>query len=473
LSVYTSQDDGLDERGQDGNPTPDSYFIWEDRIEVNWKNVTSALRWNHVYNNKLFGNSILWSSDYQFKLKQKYLYTEQFDNGGQLNHKLFSDYVSGIRDYALSQQFNWYPNSDHNIRFGGTAIYHEYKPGVFAGAYGHTSAAPEDIDSLTIDAREYSVYIEDDAEVSDRVRINMGMHMSLFNVRKTDYYSFQPRASIRYLLSERWALKGSYSKMTQYLHLLTTAGTGFPIDLWVPPTENFGPQESWQTAVGTNFYFGKCWEVSLEGYYRELDGLLGFENQVSFTEADETWEDKVSVGYGKSRGVEFFLKKSAGRTTGWLSYTKSQTTRSFPDVDNGSSFPFKYDRTDDLSMNIVHRFNTRILVNATWTYTTGAPVTQPVRYFTVGEQQSFIPTAFIYDTRNNARLADYHRLDVGVSFVKQKAKIERTLNVSIYNVYNQKNEFYSYIAQKPDGEIGFETLNLFPIMPSVRFGIKF
>jgi hypothetical protein len=475
LSVYSSQDKGLDRRGQEV-ALPSSNYIWVDEIEVNWQNVTSALRWNHVYNNKLFGNTMLWSSDYQFTLAEDYKYTQQFQQGSSVNFNLFSDYLSGIRDYAGSQQFNWYPNSDHNVRFGGTGTYHEFSPGVYANSSGRTSAAPQNIDSLKIDAREYSLYIEDDAKVSERVRINMGMHMSLFNVRKTNYYSFQPRATVRYLVSERWALKGSYSKMTQYLHLLTTVGYGFPIDLWVPPTDEIGPQEAQQSALGTNFFFGKHWELSLEGYYREMQGLLAFEDEVDFLVPDESWEDKVIVGKGKSRGLEFFLKKNAGRSTGWLSYTLSKTTRSFSEIELGEEFPFKYDRTHDFSVNLVHRFNTRILVNATWIYSTGVPTTKPTGEYpalsTSGNQAVF-SSVYIYGLRNGDRLADYHRLDVGVSFVKQKAKVERTLNVSIYNVYNQNNEFYYYLAGNPDGSKEFVPLNLFPIIPSVRFAIKF
>lgn len=476
LSFYRSQDRGLDRRTQQITITgTGANYVWEDEINVDWSSMTGSVRWNHIWGKQMFSNLSLWSSDYEFKLQQTYKYQQSIPNQPAAGFKYFVDYYSSIRDYAGAWQFSYFPNPDHKINYGVNFTYHDFKPGIYAFDQVRVNVDDE-LDSTNIDAREYSLYFEDDFKVGKKFRANLGVHAALFNVRGNNYTSFQPRASARYLVNKHFSLKASYSEMTQFLHLLTTVGSGFPTDLWVPPTDQLKPQQSQQVAVGGAYFFKRDIELTVEGYYREMQNLIAFEDQANFLVLGETWEDKVTIGEGSSRGLEFFLKKNSGKTSGWISYTLSKTDRRYDEIAEGKTIPFRYDRTHDGSINIVHRFSDKLIASANWVYATGAAITLPS-----GEYQPlqpngsnlFLSSVYIYGERNSSRLPNYHRLDVAVSFVKQKKRAERTFSVSIYNVYNRRNPFYYYIAGDTNGQKYIEGLNLFPIIPSFRYSVKF
>lgn len=476
LSVYSSRDNGLDRRAQTlAIDTPALVYHWEDKIRVNWSNTTGAVRWNHIYGNKLFSNVVASTSRYKFDLKQDFIYTENPAGGTPSGYKYFIDYYSDIQDYRAQAQFDYFPGSDHHIRFGTNFAYYQFRPGVYA--FQNARVGVDNLrDSLSIGAREYSAYFEDDVKLNKHLRANFGMHAALYNVRKTNYTSLQPRASLRWLLNEKNSIKGSYSVMTQFLHLLTSVGSGFPTDLWVPPTDSLRPQQSWQVALGYNKNFKKDLELTVEGYYRELENLVAFRDQATFINIDESWEDNVIVGRGRSKGVEALLRRRRGKTTGWLAYTYSFTERSFDAIEEGKWIPFRYDRRHDLSINLVHRFSDRFLLSASWVYATGVAVTLPEGEYDPllpSQQSFFFSNVYIYGERNSSRLPDYHRLDLGASFVKQKEWGERTFNLSVYNAYNRPNPFYYYIVGTEQGGKQIELLNLFPIIPSFRYAIKF
>lgn len=473
LSFYRSQDRGLDRRTQQITITgTGANYVWEDEINVDWSSMTGSVRWNHIWGKQMFSNLSLWSSDYEFKLQQTYKYQQSIPNQPAAGFKYFVDYYSSIRDYAGAWQFSYFPNPDHKINYGVNFTYHDFKPGIYAFDQVRVNVDDE-LDSTNIDAREYSLYFEDDFKVGKKFRANLGVHAALFNVRGNNYTSFQPRASARYLVNKHFSLKASYSEMTQFLHLLTTVGSGFPTDLWVPPTDQLKPQQSQQVAVGGAYFFKRDIELTVEGYYREMQNLIAFEDQANFLVLGETWEDKVTIGEGSSRGLEFFLKKNSGKTSGWISYTLSKTDRRYDEIAEGKTIPFRYDRTHDGSINIVHRFSDKLIASANWVYATGAAITLPS-----GEYQPlqpngsnlFLSSVYIYGERNSSRLPNYHRLDVAVSFVKQKKRAERTFSVSIYN---RRNPFYYYIAGDTNGQKYIEGLNLFPIIPSFRYSVKF
>jgi hypothetical protein len=331
------------------------------------------------------------------------------------------------------------------------------------------------------DSRELSAYVEDDFALGDRWKFNVGAHFSGFLADVETYTSFQPRFAMRYLVDPSSSLKFSYVQMAQFVHLLTNAGLGLPTDLWVPSTDRIGPQESWQVAVGyaKNLEYGL--EFTAEAYYKNMEGVIEYQDGASFLNTSEDWQDKVTSGEGRSYGLELLLHKKVGRTTGWVGYTLSKTERRFDDLNFGNWFPFRYDRRHDVSVTAVHKLSDRIDLSGTWVFGSGNFITVPTQRYQ--HALSVITDPMIrygglslehFESRNNFQMRSYHRMDVGVNFHKAKRWGQRTWNVSIYNVYSRLNPFYLDISY--NYEVQREQLrqfSLFPIVPSVSYRFTF
>jgi hypothetical protein len=262
--------------------------------------------------------------------------------------------------------------------------------------------------------------------------------------------------------------------MNQFIHLLTNSGIGLPTDLWVPATRIVRPQQSQQWALGWAYSIKDDYEVSVEGYYKKMNNIIEYAEGASFVSTTSDWQTRVVAGQGKSYGGEFFVQKKKGATTGMIGYTLSWTNRQFDQLNNGKWFPYKYDRRHDVKIAVVHNINKRIQLSADWVYGTGVATTLPVSVYTNtnGDEVE------IYKSRNDFRLPAYHRMDVGIKFIKQKKRYERSWNINIYNVYNRLNTFYIYRSSKIDFNTGIATpvfykVTLFPIIPSISYQFKF
>ena len=311
---------------------------------------------------------------------------------------------------------------------------------------------------------ELSAYLEDNIKVNDRLRLNLGLHFSLFQVQKQSYSSLQPRVSARYQLGKDVTLKTSYTQMSQYVHLLSSMPIAMPTDLWVPVTKKIKPMRSHQYSLG-GYYTGiEGWEFSVEGYYKDMYNVLEYKEGVSFFGSSAGWENKVEMGKGRSAGIEFMAQKTLGKTTGWLSYTLSKSDRQFAKggINNGERFPYKYDRRHNINLTINHKFSERIDIGASWVFYTGGTSTIPEEktavirpsdstnngfgggygygdYFDSGITSPTIGEASYVEHRNNYRLPASHRLNVGVNFNKKTKHGMRTWNISLYNAYNAMN----------------------------------
>ncbi|MEL6864050.1 MAG: TonB-dependent receptor [Bacteroidota bacterium] len=491
FSVYTGRDEFyFRERDVDEN---DSY---SNEFDLGWGNLTSALRWNHLWSNKLFSNTTLTFSRYQFDtgVSDK---TQYENNGETLKEEFSLQYLSGIRDFAGKIDFDYVPNPNHFIRFGVSGIQHRFDPGEFNLDVLVQDELEEDytLDTLlgqsAIDAQEYALYVEDDMRIGDILKINAGLHFSGFNVKGKHYTSLQPRLSMRVLLPGDVALKGSFSTMRQYVQLLTNEGVGLPTDLWLPTTARVKPQDAWQAALGFAKTFRKQYEISIEGYYKEMTNLLSYKEGASLFQLDD-WQDRIVQGDGKSYGAEFFLQKKRGRLTGWIGYTLSWTTRQFDDINFGRTYPFKYDRRHDFSIVASYKFNERISASATWVYGTGNAVTLANSTYTGlyrGADFNNPLNAFhsqfegeYYADRNNFRMRSYHRLDVGIDFTKKWSRFQRTWNIGAYNAYSNNNPFFLYVetdfVYDNSGNLletkrNLKQASLFPFIPSISYRFEF
>ena len=455
-------------------------------IEIPWGNATGSLRWNHLFNDKLFMNTSVIFSDYRFEFN---LAQSDFE------FKIFS----GINDWNTKVDFLYQPNQRHTIKFGTNYTYHIFTPGNATGRSGDVEFAPDEI------FRQYSnegaLYFSNDFELSDEIKINAGIRYSSFQHRgdinilkyiqndltfnSDNYRNIEPRFSLRYKLNTTSSLKTSYTENYQYIHLASTSSVSLPTDLWVPSSTVIKPKFSRQYAIG--FFKNlkdNMYETSLEAYYKEMTNLIEYrEGFLPEDNTNQSSDNSFTFGEGDSYGIELLLKKNQGKTTGWIGYTLSKTTRYFDEVNNGISFPAKYDRRHDLSITATHKLSKSWVLSGVFVYATGNAITLPTERYIIGGD---VYTQFT--SRNEYRMDPYHRMDIGATYTpsKKKKKFKSTWNFSIYNVYSRKNPYFIYFAlegleddgenqniQNGNVEPKAYQVSIFPILPSVTWNFNF
>lgn len=478
LSAYTGRDKAY-AKYEDSYSSGEESYHDRDKSHLYWGNITTALRWNYVFNNKLFSNTTVTYSQYKFNVENEATYKENNNVVDDIHYK----YKSGINDVSYKIEFDWYPSSAHEIKFGTNYIYHTFNPGVeaFRSKSDYEQPYNRTFGDDKIYGHEMNLFLEDNIQLSDRLKANLGLHFSGFNVENTFYTSLEPRISLRYLASDKITLKAAYSKMQQYLHLLSNSTIGLPTDLWLPVTDKIKPQRSHQYAIGAVYSPVNKYTFSVEGFYKDMKNLIEYKEGASFFGSSIGWEDKVEMGDGRSYGAELLLKKETGKTTGWVGYTLSKAERQFENLNFGEWFAARYDRTHDLSIVMSHKFSEKIDIGATWVFGTGNAITLATH--DIQPLQGEVNNDYYYDTdnssvpyfehRNNYRMPNYHRLDFGINFHKKKKHGFRTWNISVYNVYNRKNPFFLYVGNKDNGGKALKQISLFPILPSISYTYKF
>lgn len=448
----------------------------EFRANMKWGNGTASLRWNHLFNPKLFMNIAATYTRYQLGIQSSevYYYPEGKEEYG---FKL----VSNIRDLGLKADFEYVYNPKNHIRFGANTIFHGFTPGAVSVLIDTPDEKLDSIINLAprINSIETYAYIENDQHITRRLAINYGLHFVHYHIRNKDYFSLQPRVSGRYLLSDNLSVKASYARMVQYLHLLSgNNGIGLPSDLWVPATDLVPPMTSDQVAAGFAFSTPDgFWEFSIEGYYKYMNGLVEYGAGTSFVNPNN-WENNVVIGgQGWAYGSEFFIQRKLGKSTGWVGYTLSWNNRQFDDLNNGEVYPYRFDRRHDISIVFLHTFSERLDVGFTWVYGTGVATNIPM-FITSGLPPLNYYNPFeIYEnfgSRNSFRMPAYHRADIGINFHRNTKWGKRTWNVSLYNMYNRQNPFflfmdYDWFRQQRV----IKQVSLFPIIPSISYIFKF
>ena len=458
------------------------------RLGYNWGNIVGSVRWNYELTPKLFMNVTGAYTRYRNNLalteESVYLrYTDSYTMG----------FNSGIQDITARADFDYAPSPDHAVKFGGQVLHHIFKPETSSIKVSENDE--EDsykfdtiIGQSIVHANEMMLYAEDDWRINDWLKVNAGLNMTGFQVQGVFYPSVQPRLSGRILFNDRLSAKVGYAYMTQYLHLLSNSSISLPTDLWVPVTARIKPMTSQQVAAGL-FYNVLDLNLSVEGYYKYMDNLLEYKDGASFWGNSQGWEDKVCMGRGWAYGVEFLAQKSVGRLTGWLGYTWSHTDRKFDREGNilnaGRTFPAKYDRRHDVSLVLTYKFNEHIDASASWVFSSGNTATLPMQDIDPSEEgtEQQYPYYYNYEvpyvsSRNNYRMPNYHRMDVSVNFHKKLRRGKRTINISIYNVYNHQNPYLVYESYAYDFRTGNDTrvlkqLSIFPILPSISYNWTF
>ena len=451
---------------------------------LDWFNNVAAARWNHEWNPKLFSNVTLTRSEYAFNNGLEYSEFEQIGGVDSTTYRIASLYQSGIVDYAGRVDFNYALNNANYLRFGWNATAHTFNPGVStfqADVSGGFPSVDTTLGATAVESLEQFLYVEDEIQLGEQFKANVGLHGAMLNVNGATFASLQPRIALNYRLPGGSALKASYARMNQFVHLLTNEGLSLPTDLWVPATDQVRPQSSVQWAAGWAKTYGG-FECSIEGYYKSMDGLLSYREGASFTNTlNSDWEAQVTQGIGTAYGFEFLAQKKQGRTTGWVGYTLSWAQRQFDEINSGNWFPYTYDRRHDASIVLIHRISDRIDFSATWVYGTGRALTLPESQF-----RAFVPMSFAgYDpdvdgfgvqlpsAKNTYRTSPYHRADVSLTFVKEKRAFTRSTILSVYNLYNNLNPFFSLVDEDENNNRTIREYGIFPIIPSIAWRAEF
>lgn len=505
FDVFTRQINKLSEDDPDYNPIPDYYFYDfnakanytlgpKDQVFLSgyygrddfafgsqggfdfsftWGNTVGAARWSHVFNKRLFLNTTLSATDYQYDVTNK---LDQFSfNLG-----------SSIRDYSLRTDLDYAPNSKHALKFGVQATTHRFGVGrLQAGASDGRFSIGSDV---AYRGQEGAVYASDNFKPSDKWQLEYGLRLTGFQSGSDAYGGIEPRGAARYSLTPKTSLKASYALMYQYVHLVTNSGATLPTDIWYPSRLSVKPQRSQQVATGVSFLLGDGkYLLSNEVYYKWS------QNQVDFKDGAQLFvnpdlDSEFLFGKGWAYGNEVYLEKKTGRTTGWIGYTLSWSKRQFlpqrgtTGINNGAVFYPNYDRRHNLTVVLLHQLTERLNLTGSFVYTSGNATTLPSGRFAVqdvfGGDLSAVP---IYPDRNSYRLASYNRLDLGLVWKMKPNRWfnESDLTFSVYNAYNRRNPYFVYFDQiRADDDApvtGYRArqVSLFPVIPAVTYNFKF
>jgi outer membrane cobalamin receptor len=447
----------------------------ESRDELSWGNRLAALRWNHRFGPKTTSSLVLNYTRYQYRVYQMTKKSE-YNDTGVITDSYAQDFRSEVRDYGLKWELDYSPNNKNAIKVGVNAIAHKFSPG--ATSYKlKDDANQQDFDSTlgsrVVNAVENYAFIENDMIVSPKWKINYGLHYSQFILKDQFYHSLQPRISARYLLKGNYAIKASFTRMQQYIHLLTNSTIGLPTDLWVPSVRQLKPENSYQASLGIAKTFFKKYLFTVEGYYKTMDGVLDYKNGATFFNTSQPWYEKVESGKGISKGLELFLQRKVGKLTGWVAYTLSKTDRKFPTINFGERFPYKYDSRHNASVVVMYEMSEKHSLGMTWVYATGNAFTLANTQIQVIDANGNQIDVNTYDKRNQFRGASYHRLDFMYTrhYVKNWGGIN--VNAGVYNAYSRRNPFYyNFGIDSYNNKVLVRTA-LFPILPYVSFNIFF
>ncbi len=475
-------------------------FKFGNDARFGWGNATSTVRWNHLFNERLFSNTTALFSNFDYLLE-----VNSSSQG--------FTWTANLQEASLKEDFTYFLSPKVVLNFGGSASYRRFNPGTIEPESASSIFTYKQLQKYY--AFDYAAYLGTEQTISAKLSLQYGVRLSVFqnigsgtfnqykkapngqpdNVdieivsSKTygrwepvkTFANLEPRFSARYLLSANSSVKASYNRMVQNLHLLSNSTVPIPFNTWTPSSPYLDPQKADQFAIGyfRNFK-ANAYEFSAEVYYKEMNNVTDFADNANLLLNDDVAAE-FRQGFSDSYGLELFLQKNKGRLTGFASYTLSKTERTVPDVNGGKTFVANYDRRNVLNLAATYVVNDKWTIGGNFTYATGRPITLPSgRYEMDGGY-----VLEYYTERNSYRLPDNHRLDLSATLEPRKnagRKWKQSWVFSIYNVYNRKNPFTIYTRIKQDDEgniIGDGTekearlVYLFPILPSVAWKVRF
>ncbi|MEM6813035.1 MAG: TonB-dependent receptor [Bacteroidota bacterium] len=476
-------------------------FNFGNSFKSSYGNLSGNLRWNHIFNDKIFSNLSLIYSKYDYDIT---IITDQFD------------WVASINNYNVKYDFKHYLSNAFKMDYGLSGIYYDFDPGQI-----RPNSEASSVNPLTLDRKkafESGVYLDAEHKLTGRLTAQYGLRYSQFNrlggqamvdyannqpvvynerleiyqegtsIGETDFGkgetiksfgNIEPRLALAYQLNELSSVKAGYSRSAQYIHLLSNTVSISPLDVWTPSGQYVEPQVSNQFALGyfRNFK-DKAYSLEAEVYYRTTDNRMDFIDGSDII-GENNIETQILNGESRAYGLELLLRKNEGDFTGWLAYTLSKAEQRTPGgkaggpgINNGDWYNAFHDRTHDLSLTGAYRLNDKWSFGANLVFQTGRPVTYPN-----GQYQYEGLSIANYSARNSDRLTPYHRLDLSATYRRHKNQGKRLKGewvFGIYNLYNRKNAAAISFGQNIESGANEATRTaIFGIVPSVSYNFKF
>jgi hypothetical protein len=455
-------------------------FSFRDLFDMRWGNSTQTLRWNHVFNNKMFVNTSL--------IRSQYDYSMDINQG-------FQSFVwsAGIKDIGIKTDFIWYANSNNTVRFGYNGYHHTFDPGMVKDKNN------ENLVELSLNkSLEHIVYGSNEHKVGKKLSLAYGIRLTAYqNIGKAKVYEYnenyvavdsvfyekgeiyhtniglEPRFSMAWMLDSTTSLKGSYSRTRQNVQMASNSAAGMPIDMWFPSSPNVKPQISDQGAAGIfKNVKDNLIELSMEVYYKNMTNQIDFKDNANLY-FNEKLEGEIRTGKAVAYGAEFMVRKQHGSLTGWVSYTYSKASRTINGINNDNPYVAGHDKPHNLSVVLAYNITERINLGLAWLYTSGAPITLPT-----GKWEHANMTIPAYSDRNTYRLPAYHRLDLSMTIQMNKKpnkKFQNELNISCFNAYNRKNPFTIFFEADEDNPSNMKaySMSMFGVVPSITWNFKF
>ena len=476
-------------------------FMFDSQQGFSWGNKTATIRWNHLVNPRLFSNFTTFFSDYDYSLAF-----------GENDLDKFT-WDSRIRTYNFKPELTYYINTNNELTFGADLIYYNFTP---ANAVGISNGQAANVSLEKINSFETAAYIGNDTKFSNAVSVQYGLRLSNFqymgpanvyewettepgkrkqmvSMTRVDefesiasYTNLEPRVSLKVQTGPQMSIKGSYNRMTQYIHLISNTTASNPLDVWRPSTNNLKPQLGDQYALGIFKNFGpdNDYEISVEAYYRDTW------NQIEYIDGadlliNEFLEADLLSGNGRAKGLEFYVRKNTGKLNGWISYTLGTSEMKVDGINNFEWFPTRFDQRHNLKIVGYYQLAPRTTLSANFTFLSGTPSTFPTDRFT---QQGYLIPHNAFETRNNIRIPDFHRLDVSLTIDGKKykkngelRKNQDSLVIGLYNVYARRNPFSIYFSQGSNRPAAGTPIESFAtqvsivgtVIPAVSYNFKF
>lgn len=455
------------------------YLKLDQQFGIDWGNVTGTLRWNHIFNSKLFSNTSFIYSDFDYNINI---------NNTSNNLNIFSE----IQDINLKQEFQWYAGGRHTVRFGFNSTYHKIKPGQV------TSSGKTSYNDFYLQNRyswDNAVFATDTWKAQSWLNFTYGVRVSSFSILGPgDFYSIdaegnvvdtmtykkgalvktylnvEPRLAASFIINPTSSIKASYVRNVQNLHLIANSTTSAPTDKWLASTNIIKPEIADLVSLGwyKNFSDNR-YEFSTEAYYKKMYNQIDYRTGADvFT--NDAIESQILFGIGRAYGWELLLKKQTGKTTGWIGYTLSKTERRIEGINDGQWYNARQDRTHDIAIVFNHQLNKKWNLAANWVFYTGDAVTFPKGKYIIDNQ-----VVFYYTKRNAERMPSYHRLDLGATWLlKDRKKFRSELAFSLFNAYGRENPYMITFRQNEEDPTRTEAVktSLFKFVPSISYNFK-
>lgn len=476
-------------------------FKFDAQQGFSWGNSTATLRWNHLFDERLFFNLTGIYSDYDYNLSFGDNDLDKFE------------WKSRIRTISLKPRLTFFLNPNNAWDFGGEFNYYRFNP---ANAYGVSNGEIADIALDKKFALENALYLSNELNIGNSITLQYGLRANFYfylgpgnkydyqsiqpGKRKVvtsverfddfeviqDYYNLDPRIAFKYQLNNNSSFKASYNRIHQNIHLISNTTASNPLDVWTPSTNNIAPQRGDQYAIGyfRNFGSNNDYESSVEFYYRDT------KNQIEYIDGadlliNEFLEGDLLSGIGRAYGVEFYFKKNTGKLNGWISYTLGKTELKVDGINAGEWYPTRFDQLHNLKIAGFYDLNARWTFSANFTFLSGTPTTFPTSRYNI---QEYLVPYIGSNGRNNIRIPDYHRLDISATLRGKKYKKNGELRKNedywvfgVYNLYARRNPFSIYFSNGPDRPVPGEPIPtsatrvsiIGSLIPAISYNFKF